>query len=284
MKDNRDYGRNVKEDFRFFLFDKNTSLPISIENIGRTYPHPGYRMERKNSDYFVLEYVVSGKGHLLINGNHFVVQAGDVYCIEPGYDHVYYADRSDPYEKMWINFFSDHFRDVMKAYGIHERFVFPDSGCMSFFQNILQISKNTFDSDQACFPVCAQIGQILCAWAEQVNGSAVVSDTARQIRECLDDAIYSHISIEEIASKLYISKTQVSRAFYKAYGVTPYGYLLEKKIALAKRFLAGTSMSVGEISSRLSFLDAHYFSRIFKKKTGLSPKEFRIENAKPVRT
>ena len=53
---------NIKEDLHFFLFDRNTSLPICIENIGRTYPHPEYRIERKNSNYFVLEYVISGKG------------------------------------------------------------------------------------------------------------------------------------------------------------------------------------------------------------------------------
>ena len=226
----------------------------------------------------MLEYVISGKGHLHINGKDYTVGPGDVYCVEPGYDHAYWSDRDDPYDKIWINFFSSHFTQVMEAYGLHERFVFRDSQCRHYFQNLLQISRNTFDSDQACYPVCALIQQILCTWAERINGKAVVSDTAREIKSMLDNALYSNLSIDEISKKLFISKMQISRIFSGAYGQTPYNYLLDNKISIAKRFLLSTSLNVSEISSRLAFSDPHYFSRIFKKKTGSSPAGFRAAN------
>ncbi len=265
------YGSDTKEDLHFFIFDKTDGNIIHIENIGYTPPDTRYCVNRTNNNYFVFEYVISGKGHLEIDGATYELNAGDVYCIEPGYDHVYYSDPDEPYEKVWINFFSDFFSNVFSALGISGKHVFKNVHCQHLFEEIRKLSLTSNYSADICHSVASVLFQISCLLSKSTKISPL-SELAREIKRMLDNALYSDISIEEIADTLHVSKVQVVREFHKYFaGNTPYNYLLNNKIEIAKQLLTNTSLSVSEISDRLSFSDPHYFSRIFKKKTGFSP-------------
>ncbi len=265
------FGTEANEQLHFFIFDSNDGKPIHIENVGHTMPNKDYCIRRTNSDYFIFEYVISGKGYLEINGNTYELNAGDVYCIEPGYDHVYYSDPDDPFEKIWINIFSDFFVEVFHRLGISGKTVFKNTHCLPLFEEIQQLSKTTNYSADICYPVTSILFQIACIIANNLMNTPL-SETAKTIKQMLDDALFSNITIEEIAKKTHFSTVQIMREFSKYFnGETPYNYLLNLKIEMAKKFLINTNMPVGEISDMLAFNDPHYFSRIFKKKAGSSP-------------
>lgn len=59
------------------------------------------------------------------------------------------------------------------------------------------------------------------------------------------------------------------------YGIAPKDYLIGKRIAHAKRLLRETDASVMEISVSVGYVDQLYFSRIFKKREGISPLAYR---------
>ena len=83
--------------------------------------------------------------------------------------------------------------------------------------------------------------------------------------------------MSELSSLIKRSESQTIRIFKDAYGITPYAYLIEKKISLAKKLLTGTNLTVKEISEKLAFADEYYFSNLFKQKVGTSPSSFRKE-------
>ena len=270
------FGAEANEELHFFIFDSQDGKPIHIENVGHTLPNKDYCIRRTNSNYFIFEYVISGKGYLEINGGTYELSAGDVYCIEPGYDHVYYSDPEDPFEKIWINIFSDFFVEVFKRLGISGIAVFKNTHCLPLFEEIQKLSKTTNYSADICYPVTSILFQIACIIANNQSTTPPLSETAKIIKQMLDDALFSNITIEEIAKKLHFSTVQIMREFSKYFnGETPYNYLLNLKIEMAKRFLVNTNMPASEISDMLAFNDPHYFSRIFKKKTGLSPVHYR---------
>ena len=83
------------------------------------------------------------------------------------------------------------------------------------------------------------------------------------------------LSIERIADDLCLSCPHFRRLFKEYAGLSPHQYYLQVKVNRAKELLEHERLSVKQISAQLGFDDEYYFSRLFKKKTGVSPSNWR---------
>ena len=268
------YGRVAREKFVFFTYDAGKEYPLRVESVGVSYPDKQYFIERTHADYYTFEYVVSGKGYVRTEGKNYTVEEDCVYILHPGEGYRYGADKNEPYEKIWINFFSGVVTDVIAAYGLSESIVFPHSGCKKYFDELVEIAQEYPDNDRSYLRCSDVIFRIIFALAESA-GKEGVSALANLVKEALDSAIYRKVTVEDIAVQINISKSQMTREFRKYYGMSPYQYLLERKIYVAKHLLRATHMRVREIGSRLGFDDEYYFSNLFKSKVGVSPLAYR---------
>jgi signal transduction histidine kinase/AraC-like DNA-binding protein len=77
----------------------------------------------------------------------------------------------------------------------------------------------------------------------------------------------------EIAQSVGISEDYLSRLFHRELGISPWDYLNRYRILKARMLLATTSHSIGAIARQVGFKDPAYFSRVFRKVVGMSPKE-----------
>ncbi|MBD2843674.1 AraC family transcriptional regulator [Paenibacillus sp. IB182496] len=100
-------------------------------------------------------------------------------------------------------------------------------------------------------------------------------ERAHQIVEDLNYCIYEAIDARGFAARHHISVSTLRRIVHAHTGYPFNEYLHRLKTAEAKSLLRGTSDSVKTISGRLGYKDVYYFSRLFKKYTGVSPKFFR---------
>ena len=89
------------------------------------------------------------------------------------------------------------------------------------------------------------------------------------------ESLYKNISPEQIALELNISYSGFRRAFREFTGTSPLKYIIELKLNEAKRLLSTTFLSVKEIAYKLNFDNPDYFPVFFKKRTGLTPIEYR---------
>ena len=90
----------------------------------------------------------------------------------------------------------------------------------------------------------------------------------------LNDNIYGKITVDEICQKLNYSKTYISKIFNKTCGCTIIEYYTQLKITEAKKLIRENTYSITEISNQLYFNDPHYFTRVFKKITNMSPRDY----------
>lgn len=95
------------------------------------------------------------------------------------------------------------------------------------------------------------------------------------VKEHLDDHFTEKIMLEELAEKFFINKFYLSKIFKETYGTTVNNYLISKRITRAKQLLRFTNMTVDEIGVAVGMGDANYFSRMFRKVEGISPREYR---------
>ena len=273
-KKNIIYGDTTYEELNNFTQDETKQYPIRVEAIGITYPNANYFIERQHSDYYVLEYIVSGEGHITYDGNKYTVEENDIYILKPGAKHKYGSNKNNPYKKIWINFFSDIFTDILGAYGLINYVVFKKTDCKELFEELLELAKKYNDNDEIYLKVSEILFRIVMKLVRNEEKQKI-SSTAIKVKETLDQSLYRKITIEELAYEMNLSKSQISREFKKYYNLTPYQYLLNRRITIAQNLLAKTSISIKEISGSLCFADEYYFSNIFKKKNSISPLAYR---------
>jgi AraC-like DNA-binding protein len=78
-----------------------------------------------------------------------------------------------------------------------------------------------------------------------------------------------------LASTFHMSYAHFRRVFKQQSGLSPYQYHLQLRIHRAREMLHSTTLAVGQVAARLNFPNPYYFSKIFKKKTGMSPSLWR---------
>ena len=83
------------------------------------------------------------------------------------------------------------------------------------------------------------------------------------------------ISLQEIANMISLSPHYFSRLFKAITDLNFVDYLTEIRIAQAKQLLRQTSMMISEVAEKVGYRDASYFSRVFLKTVGSSPREYR---------
>ena len=108
------------EDFWYVNTAPKNSL-LNIELMGITYADTAYRVRRSDQwDFYILEYVTDGVGHIRCNGKNYTVGKGDVYLISKFTDHEYYADPETPYKKLWINVSGDLVDQLLLLFHLSE--------------------------------------------------------------------------------------------------------------------------------------------------------------------
>lgn len=99
----------------------------------------------------------------------------------------------------------------------------------------------------------------------------------RTVDSYVDDHISEPIQIEQLADLVNMSKFYFLKEFKQFTAVTPYQYIIRKKINYSKRLLSETSDSITSIALELGFNDTSHFSRTFKQHEQLTPKQFRAQ-------
>ena len=85
------------------------------------------------------------------------------------------------------------------------------------------------------------------------------------------------ISLPSISKETGLSESYIRRAFFAKMNVTPIKYINGLRVEKAKKMLTESNFSVSEIALATGFEDQFYFSRVFKRSVGVSPRGFRSE-------
>ena len=88
------------------------------------------------------------------------------------------------------------------------------------------------------------------------------------------------LSLNEVAEYAEVSASYLSATFSQGMQVTFVEYVTQKRMEKAKKLLRTSTLSTGEVSAQVGFKDPHYFSFVFKKTQGMSPREYRSGKAK----
>lgn len=91
----------------------------------------------------------------------------------------------------------------------------------------------------------------------------------------LQNHAFEPLSLQELADQAALSQSQFSRRFQASMGVTPIVFLTGIRMQKAQNLLLGSELNLEEIAQQCGYQNGFYLSRVFKKRYGVSPSQFR---------
>ncbi len=253
---------------KFVCFDR---ILIS----GVAYVGDNYKIDRKNSNINIIEYVIEGAGKIKTqDGRVHDVCKGDLYCLPKGTNHLYYSCPGQQWAKIYVNFDGEMWNDLLSRFGIANQYIYKG---LDVFPELKQIFELVKEKNERTETDCASlIFKIICKMYSHSESTNELETEALTLKKYIDCHFCEKLKIDHLAALIRKSKSQVNRIFAKEYGQTPHKYISDKRINEATVLLRDTLLSIKEISYKVGYPDEFYFSNAFKKTTGISPKQYRI--------
>lgn len=233
--------------------------------------YPKKKFGRK-SDAFI--YIVEGSMRYRFDDREFVAKAGDILFLSSG---SFYA-----MEKMGSHYryICADFSFVMPSGTSLQSDTFPTQNqkhIESLFRRmrenwILQKPCATEDCMSVLYSIYAELLRLDSSSYVPLSKRRLLENAVVYITEHLSDEL---LSIPEIASSVNMSESYFRRLFYEVYAVSPVQYINTLRINHAKELIRCTNESFTSIAAQVGFSNVYYFSRMFKKKAGCTPSEYR---------
>lgn len=246
---------------------------LRVLETGYHFTPKGLRQIMKR-DIFILHYVTKGKG--VYCGKPF--QKGDGYIVVPNEAEDIVADKTDPYDVFWIKFKGSKAFDLLKECGLpchNDVFSFNQTdACAEIINRTLMDYAPANEREEASF-MNAALHQIVSLHFSDLQSTPLDDTLSRKVMKYINENYYENISIDSIAKQFNYSRNYVYTRFKKDFGVSPQEFLLNVRIEKAKHLLSRErQLSIKDIAFSVGYADALYFSRLFRQKTGVSPREY----------
>ncbi len=236
---------------------------------------PTEHFKRNDHKYFTFNYVISGSGTVTVGNEKFHPKSKDVFIMPKGMKHEGKTKPDNPWHKLYFDVSGWMIEEMLRAYNLSDCYYIPNCRLEAHFRKMLKIAdQNLPGIHDTAFILFHKILTKLknSSHESMVNYSSTVRNTIVFITQNIE----SNVTMTEIADHVGKSAEHIIRVFKQEVKKTPYAYMLEKKIDLAKLLLVNTNMPIKKIAQRLNYNDEYYFSATFKKHTGISPSKYRI--------
>lgn len=224
-------------------------------------------------------YITKGRGKFHSMDQEYTIIPGTIIILFPGIQHAYKPDFETGWDEYWVGIQGPYIDSLLR-----EGVISPSKPVYYVgLHDVLISHYNTiFDrikKQRPCYQMrtSTNITMLLAdiisydRKQEQVCHS---DSLIEKIKFIFEQNLYGNIDLEEVADQLNMSSCYLGEVFKSYTGMTPYQYFLHLKVNKAKEFLERDELSIKEIAFKLAFDDQFYFSRLFKKKTGVPPSQW----------
>jgi AraC-like DNA-binding protein len=245
---------------------------------------PGWygRMKRPILPDFDLWYNIAGRGAVRLDGRRVDIGPGDLLLMRPGqcYDEEW-ADRTEPFQSYFVHFWP--FGDAHAPLNAPLARAWPTLLNAAAPGRLADLFAELFEAwtarhegyRMAVKAAALQIFLAIFAVLRRGPETRPPPGYANFQRACdLLAARYADdLSLDALAEQVDLSASYLAALFKRYTGQPPVHYLIDLRLRAARTLLA-RGQSVSEVAAQVGFHSLHYFSRTFRRRTGLTPTEF----------
>lgn len=276
-------------------FTKDTNFPFFIQ-FGE---HAKNMPIHYHADFSELVIVLNGTANHVVNSEKYFIKKGDVFVINRNTSHAY-EDTCDfkicniMYKPKYLHKVSN---DLKKSSGYQALFVIEPFLAKEYnFKSRLQLTLSDYEkTKEIIFDMVNEYGNKYEGYQTMLYSrfmelivflsrkydftSAGLNENVINIAKAvsyMENNFKEHINLNDLADKAQLSVRHFNRIFKGNYKTTPINYILRLRIEYAGLLLRKSKLKISDVAYESGFEDSNYFARQFKKITGVSPKEYRL--------
>lgn len=293
---NQDMDKNIKKDG--FKSQKLIVLPRDLlDSINENkltqnafvtdigfFPNAQYHYRERDDDCnsHIIIFCYGGKGFFSLNGGEKkIVSKGQILILPPNTPHSYGSFIDEPWSIYWMHISG---KSVSELFGnLDNNSTLID---MSFSNQakFIELFEEVYDNLeynlnlQSPVYISKIVEHIIGLIFDSFNNSSCPTRTNNTVEKAISymsQNLRKNITLEELCQYTGFSRPHLNNIFKNATGFSPVTYFLHLKIRNCCKYLDFTDLSIKEISDKFGFSDPYYFSRLFKKVMGVSPRTYR---------
>lgn len=243
-----------------------------------------FRERKEPINQFIFIYCIEGTGWFRIGEQMSTVTGNQYFILPAGIPHAYGSDENNPWTIYWI-----HFKGKLASYfagqAAHPIEIRPSvqsriSNRNNLFEEIFRTLEMGYSHENlqyACSAFQYYLGTLryLQQYREAANNDSNTSDIVTAAIHFMKENLEKRLTLSDLAVHTGYSPSHFSALFSKRTGYAPLTYFNQLKIQQACHLLDFTDMKVNQICFKIGIEDTYYFSRLFRKVMGMSPREYK---------
>lgn len=242
------------------------------------------RTMHMHHDMLEIIFIKEGNGSHMIGDRHYKTQKGDILIYNNGVLHDEYSN-IDANMSVFCCGITDvklaglpknHLVSQEQSYVLHSGEYASNIGSLLEMMHS-QISEKRPGAEEVCsYLLCALIAIILQIPQENsVLSQSEESALLNEIKLYIDEHYQEDITLNFLSQKFHISSYYLVHVFKKTTGFSPIQYIIRRRIGEAQSLLINTNDSITKIAGMVGYDNISYFTTLFSKIVGMSPKKYR---------
>ena len=264
------------------------NFDIELLKVGQEHCSPRKLPEKSMRYYYSLHYILYGSGSLVVGGKKIKLTKGDLFLVYRGEEIEYSPDPTDPWSYVWVDFNGDNLSEFLSDCGFSEGAPYVRMGNQAgILLNIIQPLIEEYDGSAVLsvissgnilklFGKLIQFNSLKQPLTEKISASRRVK-AFREILTFVNNNYRTNLSVQRVCEEMYVSEYQLNSLFKEFTGLTFVNYVNRYRISEACEILLHEDISITDAAHRVGIEDIAYFSRLFVKWKGVSPRDYRKE-------
>ncbi len=245
---------------------------------------------KKGMSGYIINMTVKGRGKVFDGVDAFYSNPGDLLLFPSDATHFYgrAPDSPDWYHR-WVYFrpraYWSHWLQWRNQVNKVGRLTLTDKAVINEFDELFQQIEQTYkagrrSSEELAINLLERL-LIRCFEESPEHRSTPIDQRIEEACQFLSRNLAEEVNLEEIARHVCLSPSRLAHLFREQLGVNIIRWREDQRMILAKHLLQSTCSPVARIASLVGYDDQMYFSRVFRKRVGTSPSEFRRNSEAP---
>lgn len=259
--------------------EKNSKgQPLQVFYCGREACASGHFWGPAVRPHYLLHVILTGKGFYTVNNTKYTLQGGDAFFIRPMESHFYQADSKNPWEYAWVGFGGYEAETVLEETVFSKSSVYYGKNENEDMIHKIKDLVAVYEKKESNWLILSGklmelLGEMRAGKEEKYEGEYL-----KKALQYVEDHYSYDIKVQDIADWIGIDRTYLYRIFVREIGMSPKVYLTQQRLEHAMRMLCSSNYSISEIAYSCGFCDMVSFHNHFRKKTGMTPGNYRKRN------